>query len=276
MQCTSDFLALCDRIADAVHEAIKGLVGTPDAGKVLYIGADGTPTKLIDDVSEKVIFALLEREHHFFRVISEEAGDRIVGKSSDMSPPDHTLIIDPIDGTYNACSGIPFYSLSIAIAGNDPNDLFFGYVKNLATGDTFYAGAGKGAYVNGKKLETSGNSDISRFCMSIYGYRNNTEEAAIISKSVRRIRVLGSVALELCYVASGKTDAFADVRGTMRMTDIAAGKLIVEEAGGIVTNGYGDSLKMEDKVVSRVIVIASNGHAHDRILKLSTGIVHER
>ncbi|WP_319508000.1 bifunctional fructose-bisphosphatase/inositol-phosphate phosphatase [uncultured Methanolobus sp.] len=270
MHCTSDFLNLCDRIADAVHKAIKGLVGTPEAGKVLYIGADGTPTKLIDDVSEKAIFTLLEKEKNSFRVISEEAGDKILGKS-----PGYTLIIDPIDGTYNACFGIPFYSLSIAIAGNDLNDLCFGYVKNLATGDTFYAEAGKGAYLNGTRLKTSKNSEVSRFCMSIYGYRPNIKEAAVLSKSVRRVRVLGSVALELCYVAAGRIDAFTDVRGTMRTTDVAAGKLIIEEAGGIVTDGCGESLKLEDKLMSRVSVIASNGHAHDRILKLSTGIVHE-
>lgn len=270
MQCTSEFLELSERIADAVHEAIKDLVGTTDAGRVLYIGADGTPTKLIDDVSEKAIFTLLEKEKTPFRIISEEAGDKVLGAS-----PAYTLIIDPIDGTYNACSGIPFYSLSIAIARTELNDLCFGYVKNLATGDTFYAEAGKGAYLNGTKLETSGNSELGRFCMSIYGYRPNIKEAAIISENVRRVRNLGSVALELCYVASGMFDAFADVRGTMRMTDVAAGKLIIEEAGGIVTDGCGESLKLEDKVMSRVSVIASNGNAHENILKLFTGVVHD-
>jgi myo-inositol-1(or 4)-monophosphatase len=271
MRCSDEFLRLSERIADAVSEAIEGLVGTTDAGRVLYTGADGTPTKLIDDVSEKAIFKLLTKEDNPYRVISEEAGEQIIGKA-----PCHTIIIDPIDGTYNACSGIPFYSISLAVTGNDVNDIRFGYVRNLATGDTFYAEAGKGAYLNGVRIKTSDNRDISRFCISIYGHRHNTREAAILSRSVRRVRALGSVALELCYVAAGKMDAFADVRGTMRMTDIAAGKLIIEEAGGIVTSGCGESLKLEDKVImSRVSVIASNGYAHDSILKLSAGILHE-
>ena len=266
MQCTSEFLELSERIADVVHEAIKDLVGTTDAGKVLYIGADGTATSLIDDVSEKAIFALIEKEKTSFRIISEEAGEKIFGTS-----PAYTIIIDPIDGTYNACSGIPFYSLSIAITRTDLNELCFGFVKNLANGDTFYAEAGKGAYLNGTKIKPSGNSELDGFCMSIYGHRSNTKEVAILSSNVRRVRNLGSVALELCYVAAGMIDAFADVRGTMRMTDVAAGKLIIKEAGGTITNGCGESLKLEDKIMSRVSVIASNGIAHEKILMCSRG-----
>ncbi len=270
MPFTSVFLDISEKIASAVQERIRELVGTNDAGKILYIGADGTPTKLIDDVSENVIFEILEKEQMNFRIISEEAGERLTGKK-----PEYVLIIDPIDGTYNACSGIPFYSLSIAVATIENDAVFFGYVKNLATGDTFYAETGKGSYLNGSRIGTSINNDLSSFCMSIYGYRDNIRGAATLARSVRRIREFGSVALELCYVASGMIDAFADVRGTMRMTDVAAGKLIIEEAGGIITNEYGEALKLEDKIMSRVSVIASNGYSHEMILKLSAGIVNE-
>lgn len=270
MQSSDYFLVLGKKIAGAVREATKGLVGTNDAGLVLYTGADGTPTKLIDDVAEKAIFEVLDKENSPFRIISEEAGEKIIGRS-----PEFSIIIDPIDGTYNASMGIPFYSVSLAIASADLNDILFGYVENLATGDVFYAETGKGAYFNETKLKISEKSDIRKFCISIYGYRHNIRSAANLSEHVRRIRSLGSVALDLCYVAAGKIDAFADVRGTMRMTDIAAGKLIVEEAGGIVTDGNGDSLKLENKLVNRVCVFASNGLAHDNILKLSTGMINE-
>lgn len=270
MHSTDDFLALGDKIAGAVHEATKELVGSQNAGRILYTGADGTPTKLIDDAAEKAIFKVLDEEGSPFRIISEEAGEKIIGKS-----PDLTIIIDPIDGTYNAIQGIPFYSVSLAITSNDLNNIIFGYVRNLANGDTFYAEHGKGAYFNGTKLKTSENSDIRKFCVSVYGYRQNIVDASSLSENVRRIRSLGSVALELCYVAAGKIDAFADVRGTMRMTDIAAGKLIIEEAEGIVTDGNGDSLKLENQLLSRACVIASNGLAHESILKLSTGITND-
>ncbi|MBP1909007.1 bifunctional fructose-bisphosphatase/inositol-phosphate phosphatase [Methanolobus bombayensis] len=270
MHSTDNFLVLGDKIAGAVHEAIKELVGSSDAGRILYTGADGTPTKLIDDAAEKAIFKVLSEEHSSFRIISEEAGEKIIGKS-----PDLTLIIDPIDGTYNASVNIPFYSLSLAITSADLNDIVFGYVQNLANGDTFYAEACKGAYFNGQELRPSDNTDVRKLCVSVYGYRNNMQAAANISTHVRRTRSLGSVALDLCYVAAGKIDAFADVRGTMRITDIAAGKLILEEAGGIVTNGNGESLKLEDQLLSRVCVIASNGLVHESILKLSAGVANE-
>jgi myo-inositol-1(or 4)-monophosphatase len=273
MHVSNKFLELSERIAEAVQVSIKDIVGTHEAGKVLYTGADGTPTKLIDDVAEKAIFEILGKEDHPFRIISEEAGEKVIGKSPAL--PDLTIIIDPIDGTYNAVQGIPFYGVSLAITSVDLNDIIFGYVRNLANGDTFYAEHGKGAYFNGAKLKTSGNSDIRKFCISVYGYRQNIMAASSLSENVRRIKSLGSVALELCYVAAGKIDAFTDVRGTMRMTDIAAGKLIIEEAGGIVTDGDGDSLKLENQLLSRVCVIASNGLAHESILKLSTGITND-
>ncbi|TQD23435.1 bifunctional fructose-bisphosphatase/inositol-phosphate phosphatase [Methanolobus vulcani] len=273
MHVNNEFLELSERIAEAVHVSIKDIVGTHEAGKVLYTGADGTPTKLIDDIAEKAIFEILGKEDSPFRIISEEAGEKIIGNSPAI--PDLTIIIDPIDGTYNAVQGIPFYGVSLAITSVDLNDIIFGYVRNLANGDTFYAEHGKGAYFNGAKLKTSDNSDIRKFCVSVYGYRQNITAASSLSENVRRIKSLGSVALELCYVAAGKIDAFTDVRGTMRMTDIAAGKLIIEEAGGIVTDGDGDSLKLENQLLSRVCVIASNGLAHESILKLSTGITDE-
>lgn len=264
------FPALCGKIAGAVHEAIKDLVGTHDAGLVLYTGADGTPTKLIDDAAEKAIFEVLRTENYPFRIISEEAGEKILGAS-----PEYSLIIDPLDGTYNACAGIPFYSVSVAITSADLNDVLFGYVHNLATGDTFYAEAGKGAYLNGTKLTICDRNDIGNFCVSIYGYRQNISAASAIAGHVRRVRSLGSVALELCYVAAGLMDAFADVRGTIRRTDIAAGKLIIEEAGGVISDENGGSLRLDSQVLSRVCVIASGRPAHADILELATGIKDE-
>ncbi|WP_406662287.1 bifunctional fructose-bisphosphatase/inositol-phosphate phosphatase [Methanolobus sp. ZRKC3] len=262
-------LALCDRIADAANGAIENIVGTPDANKTIYMGADGTPTKLIDDISEKAIFNILEDEGISFRILSEEYGEMVIGND-----PEYTMIIDPLDGTYNASFGIPFYSISIAFVRNDINDTYFGYVKNLASGDTFFAQKGKGAFLNGKQLETSTGTDISKYCISVYGYRAHVDRAGTLCKNVRRIRILGSVALELCYVAAGKLDAFVDVRESLRLTDIAAGKLIIEEAGGTVTDGNGAGLKLAGSMVNKVYMVASNGCSHAKLLKLSKGRAH--
>ncbi len=260
------FLELSNRIADAVYEKVKDIAGTFNANDVVYMGADGTPTKLIDDISEKVILDLLEKEGRAVRVLSEECGEKLIG-----SYPEFTIIVDPIDGTYNASFGIPFYSISLAISTNGPKDICFGYVRNLATGDTFHAVRGKGAFLNNQRIQISDREEINKLCISVYGYRPHIEATAVLCRNVRRIRVLGSVALELCYVAAGKFDAFVDVRGSLRLTDIAAGKLMVEEAGGKVTDSFGEPLELEDSILNRVYMVASNGHVHETILNISKG-----
>jgi myo-inositol-1(or 4)-monophosphatase len=264
------FLGLSNRIADAVQDRIKDIVGTLRASDTLYMGADGTPTKAIDDIAERVILEILSGEGMSLRVLSEECGERIIGSS-----PQYTIIVDPIDGTYNACFGIPFYSISLAYKHALEEEVCFGYVKNLATGDTFHAQRGKGAFLNSGIIEISNKPDISKFCISIYGYRPHIKETTMLCRKVRRVRILGSVALELCYVASGKFDAFVDVRGSLRLTDVAAGKLIIEEAGGIVTDSFGAPLQLEDSIMNKVYMVASNGHVHGDILELLAGSLHD-
>lgn len=75
------------------------------------------------------------------------------------------------------------------------------------------------------------------------------------------------MALELCYVASGRLDAFVDVRKALRVTDVAAGQLILEEAGGRVTDGHGNILRLPDNVTARVEMVASNGQVHKKNFK---------
>jgi myo-inositol-1(or 4)-monophosphatase len=77
------------------------------------------------------------------------------------------------------------------------------------------------------------------------------------------------VSLELCYVACGKLDAFVDVRGSLRLTDVAAGKLILEEAGGLVSDEKGCELVLKDNVVNRVYMVATNGKSHKHILEIT-------
>lgn len=268
MASDSDFMGLCNRASQAAADAIEDMVGSSDAYSTVYMGADGTPTKKIDAAAEDAILAVLKADGRSMRLLSEEAGDIIMG--GDGNEPEFSVILDPLDGTYNAAFGIPFYSVSIAIAKPDLSGTVFGYVKNLANGNTYYAGSDKGAYLNGKSISPSGNSDIHDFCISAYGYRPHVERTSVLCKGVRRIRILGSVALELCYVASGRMDAFVDVRRALRLTDVAAGNFILEKAGGMVSNELGDPLELPNGLMNRVDMVASNGHAHMDILKLNS------
>jgi myo-inositol-1(or 4)-monophosphatase len=256
-------LKLSRKAFRAVSDSISDLTGTEAGGRIVGMGADGTPTARIDLAAEDAIVEILKDDGRSMRIISEELGENILGDA-----PEFSIVIDPLDGTYNSSVGIPFYSLSIAITSLDLSDLKFGYVSNLALPEEYYAEAGKGAYLNGQKVKTSLNSELKQLCVGVYGYRQNVERTRRIYKNVRRVRLLGSVALELCYVASGRLDALVDVRRALRVTDIAAGQLILTEAGGLVTDGDGNSLKLPDNVTSRIEMVASNGHVHEELLKL--------
>ncbi|HIH73816.1 MAG TPA: bifunctional fructose-bisphosphatase/inositol-phosphate phosphatase [Methanosarcina sp.] len=263
MTSDSNFLKLCREAFKAAYDATYELVGTDSASGFVCMGADGTPTTSIDQAAEDAIVEVFKTDGRPMRVISEELGELIIGDS-----PEFSVVLDPLDGTYNASTGIPFYSVSIAFASHDLSDLRFGYVSNLALKEEYSAESGKGAYLNGKRIKPSTNSDLKNLCVSVYGYRQNVERTRKIYSNVRRVRLFGSVALELCYVASGRLDAFVDVRKALRVTDVAAGQLILEEAGGSVTDGHGRRLRLPDNVTARMEMVASNGPVHKKILNL--------
>ncbi len=257
----SPFFELCNDVAEAVEDAISELVGKTEAGEVLRIGADGTPTEKIDQVAENAALQVLEADGRLMRIVSEEMGEKIIG-----GEPEFTFVLDPIDGTFNAVNNIPFFCVPVAIGSSDLSDIRYGYVRNLVNGDIYTAEKGKGAFQNGRKIHVSRVSELP--LVSVISYSHRPHAVTINNHNVRRVRVFGCAALELCYIASGIFDAFIDMRSMLRVTDIAAGKLIVEEAGGRVTNGNGEPLNTPLDVKKRVNVIASNGLVHDKLLEL--------
>jgi len=264
-------LELCRAVFEDVKKAVSSLKGTREANEFMFVGADGTDTKRIDLAAEDAMIARFKiyaaSAGKSIRVISEEYGETFLGNASDV---EFAVIVDPLDGTTNAIHDIPFYSLSIAFSKPDLTGIYFGYVRNLANGNEFYAETGKGAYMDGIKIESSAASSVRELTISAYGYRQNTDRTAKLCSRVQKVRVLGSVALELCYVAAGKIDAFIDVRRMLRLVDIAAGQMIVREAGGLVTDGSGSSLFLPDNHIKPVNLVASNGIVHQEILNLIT------
>ncbi|UZE92562.1 MAG: bifunctional fructose-bisphosphatase/inositol-phosphate phosphatase [Methanosarcinales archaeon] len=250
---------LCEDIANSIENAIRGYIGADDGGKILYMGADGTPTARIDDVAERAALRVLKNDGRSVRLVSEEMGEVVFG-----SNPEFTIVLDPLDGTYNALRGIPFYSVSIAIGKTDLSQIYYGYVKNLVTGDVYAAERDRGALLNGKKIRVSTRKEADPYCASIYGCA--FAERNFLNQNGKKVRLLGSAALELCYVAAGKLDAFVDARNRLRISDVAAGKLIVEEAGGVVTDDFGGVLSNPLMIKERVKIVASNGRIHDDLL----------
>lgn len=254
-----DFFSACDEMADDVLANISDLLGSPEGGITVRMGADLTPTKKIDQVAEDCIVRYLEEHRLCSLLISEEAGNVKIGGEKG------TIFLDPVDGTFNALAEIPFYALSLAYA--DDGIVSKAYVRNLAFNETFTAELGNGARCNGKPIHTSGVSNLDECAVSVYGRKFNPSGVMQLGQKIRRWRLLGASALELCYVAAGRIDAFIDLRGTLRITDAAAGMLICAEAGGRVTDLDGRQVQFPNDVSVGRCLIATNGILHHKVIE---------
>ncbi|GAB6054955.1 bifunctional fructose-bisphosphatase/inositol-phosphate phosphatase [Methanobacterium movens] len=272
------------KITQQVEKAINQLIGKKEAGEIIKMGADGTPTKLIDLVAENEVISVLEGVSRQVLLISEEIGELEIGNKIEPVPGENKIInpdskivfvVDPLDGTSNAIKNIPAFGISIAVAEysskNDSahlNDIQMGFVKNFATGDFFEALKGKGAFLNGEKIHPSSLSELSSSCLGIFIYGNSLDMINNLSQQIRRMRIMGSVAIELCYVANGAYDAFVDIRNNLRVIDIAASQLIISESGGKVSDTEGIPLNSLLKINERTsIVAAGNNKLHDELIK---------
>lgn len=280
---------LAYEIIKEVSRAIRPYAGTPEAGEKVKIGADGTPTSYIDIIAEDTLVNILKNAPVLSYIISEEVGELKLGKGTKRSinlteelqrddideeeKPKFIFLVDPIDGTSNAIKEIPAYGISIAVA-NVPegrlatlNDVELGFISNFGNGNFFEAEKGKGCWLNNERVHPSDVVNISQ--MTLGGFtKSGTSTASKLVDNARRMRVLGSVVLELSYVASGRYDAFLDLRGS-RIIDIAASKLIVEEAGAIITSNHGEKLNNKLSIYEKAIVVAANNKIlHKQILNI--------
>ena len=142
-----EFLSACKEMAVLVQESIRDLAGTPEGGITVKMGADLTPTKKIDQAAEDCIITYLQEHSLCSLLVSEEAG------KVQFSGDGGTIFLDPVDGTFNAVNGIPFYALSIAY--KEHGSIQQAFVQNLASGETFTAIKGKYARCNGKPVTVS-------------------------------------------------------------------------------------------------------------------------
>ena len=247
---------LCQELSRKIEEKTKKYIGTEKASKTIKIGADGKPTKKIDHEAEKTAINYLSNRN--LKLITEETGVHVFGE------PRYTVILDPIDGTYNATKKIPLYSTSIAIADENLNEIKYGYVKNLENGDT-YTSNGKKSKYNNQEINVSNTEEINKASISYYGYNKTHKlEKERLNEKVHRVRTLGCISLEMCYVAQGKLDAFIDVRGA-GITDIAAASIIIEGSKGRFQTYNTDF--PQKKVKKELKTIASNKKIHQQIQK---------
>ncbi len=236
-------------LAEAVQRSVDAFQG--NSGEPVGKGADGATTARIDAVAEQAILDVLKKRGTKLNVLSEEAGwiDR---------GGDSTLVVDPIDGTHNAIRGVPAYATSIALARSSLRDVSAGVVRNLVTGQTYFAEQGKGATLNGKPIHARP-FDPSDTLFDIYFGEHADPKAAEVAATARRVRTLGAASLDLCLVAQGAADLYymnSVARTRLRVVDIAAGCFIVREAGGDVLDLEGRALDLPLDPKARTNLVA--------------------
>lgn len=189
-----------------------------------------------DHAAEKFIIDAIRQNYPQHAIYAEESG-KLSGNANLQ------WYIDPLDGTVNFAHGVPIFSVSIAFAINGQVQL--GVIYDPVQQECFFAERGKGAYLNDAALHVSETAQLID-CLLVTGFpynlmkteRNNLNNFAHFSLISQGVRRLGSAALDLCYVAAGRLDGFWEQ--SIKPWDIAAGALIVEEAGGRVTKMLGD------------------------------------
>ena len=233
------------RMADAVAQVVAE--GPRERwGDELGTGADGTATKLVDDLAEREILRILREDRPGLDLLSEEAGFVDFGGQ-------RVVVADPIDGTTNAARGIPFYCVSLAIGARTLSDVESGIVVNLATGDRYEAVRGKGATLNGRPLRVSPPRSETVFSV---GLAKGSDPFSPPPGGV--LRSFGASALEMCLVASGGLDAYHYSKPILRIIDVAAATLIVREAGGVVLDRAGKDLDLPLSLVPRFGLTAAS------------------
>jgi len=233
-------------------------------------GAGGDVMKPVDLAAEKAIIQTLQAYDVSFTLISEESGVKEFGDT----PKDCYICVDPIDGTTNFVHGLPFYASSIAVASKPTLEgVFAGIVADLVHEDVFYAHQGKGAYRNGKQIHTSKIQSIDDALIGLdlnaYKAQFNMAIATNLIENIRHTRHFGANALEISHVAAGLSDAFVDLRGKIRATDVAAGFLIAKEAGAIITDADDNPIDVPlDPRQTLEFIASANMNIHKQILSL--------
>lgn len=250
--------------AKNVYSEIKDLLGTSEGASKISLGAGGDISRKIDIVAETAVLNTIKSNNMSPVIIGEECGIVNLNKTSSSSSFSNNnngfVIMDAVDGTTNAIRGIPFSCCSLAFASEFKlSCVTDAVVLDLFTGDIYSASKQKGSFLNNKKINVRNEKDFNSITSledlksidvligtNVSGVPLNIldEISRIISFS-SHIRHFGANALELCYFARGFIDAYIDIRGKIRSTDMAAAYLIAKEAGGKLYSPNGHELDSE-------------------------------
>ncbi|MBI4838798.1 MAG: hypothetical protein HY806_06580 [Nitrospirae bacterium] len=250
-------------IGRRLRQEIPPLAQAFHGSALLGKGAGGDKTYPIDKRAEEIIFEEIEKLNKPVTIISEEYGFK------DIKGGGLKFLIDPIDGSRNAVSGLPLFSTSIAvIEGDTLEHTKSGYVINLINGDEFWAIKGGGSFLNGAPIKTQ-RDDVC----SVIAYEAQTPKIDIpkimpLLSLFNRTRCLGSTAIDMAFLAQGAVSMFI-TPAPSRSFDFAAGWLLVKEAGGIVTDLAGKNLDKIPAGLEKIspILASANESLHRKALE---------
>ena len=249
---------MLNKIIEIAKEA--GNVVREGFGKNLEIEFKTNESNLvtqIDKASEKKIIDYVKKEFPTHGILAEESGEL-------KNISEYLWVIDPLDGTTNFAHGFPLFSVSIGV--QKKGFTFAGVVYDVMNDIVYSAESGCGAFANSKRINVSANDKLQRALLVTgfpYNIAENPENAferfIALTKVSRGMRRLGSAAIDFCYVANGVFDGFWEVY--LHPWDICAGKLILEEAGGIITGFLGEPVNIFSNKI-----LATNKYIHDQMV----------
>lgn len=253
-----DFLSISIMAARTAGSIIMEHLGS--TGEVRHKGRTDLVTE-IDVLCEKTIYRILNDAFPEIGFLSEEG-------TSDRHNDDMMWVVDPLDGTTNFTHGYPHVAVSIALMHNGTPDV--AVVYNPFLKELFHAEQGKGAFLNGNRIYVSNVASLKDALLATgFPYRLCEKPelplelfCAIVPRA-QGIRRDGAASLDLCYVAAGRVDGFWEFG--LKPWDIAAGLLLIREAGGHVTDEQGNTYSS-----GMTLLVASNGKIHDELLSYTS------
>ncbi|MFQ5826234.1 MAG: inositol monophosphatase family protein [Dehalococcoidia bacterium] len=246
-------LEVATQAVRAGGEVVAGHFRIPQKTKLKGRGNLVTETDLL---AEKAILELLRSEYPEHRILSEES------ESIAVDSP-YTWIVDPLDGTNNYSFGLPFFCVTLALASGD--DILLGLTFDPLRQELFQAEKGKGTFLNGSPITVSRRTELQRSVIACdLGYDAERggqmlDKARDLWPGMHSLRIMGSGALALAYVASGRIDIY--LHRCLYPWDVAGGILLVREAGGLITDWQGEHLTINSREV-----VAANPVLHGEIM----------
>jgi myo-inositol-1(or 4)-monophosphatase len=263
---SKSFTAVAVNIASKAGEWIKSKVG--QASRISSKTSASDLVTEVDKGAESLIRKLIHTYFPTHAILGEEGAEPgpegAMKALEEVGEDEYVWIVDPIDGTTNFIHGLPFFSVSIALAHR--GEVIVGVIYDPSRDEMFVAEKGKGAYVHGNRIEVSGEERLAD-CLLATGFPTDRETVLPINlrqltsviNSVRNVRNAGSAALHLAYVAAGRLSGFWEMN--LNAWDLAAGILLVQEAGGRVSDISGEPYQLAVRNI-----VATNGRIHDALL----------